>query len=102
MVTAGRPKTRSGCRVIFGIKLSEEDAARCDAARGEVPRSEWGRELLLAALEPRPLPSRQPGRAIPAPAAESSRKPRAARSGACPHRLPENAYCKKCVAANGG
>ena len=40
--------TSGARRVIFGIKLSEDEAAACDTARGDMPRSEWGRALLLA------------------------------------------------------
>jgi hypothetical protein len=46
--------TSGARRVIFGIKLSEHEAAACDAARGDMPRSEWGRALLLAATSKPP------------------------------------------------
>lgn len=36
-------------RTLFAIKLSISEAALCDQARGDLPRSEWGRSALLAA-----------------------------------------------------
>jgi len=46
-----RPKTPQGKRITICIKVSEEQAALIDTARGNRDRSEWGRDALLAAAE---------------------------------------------------
>ena len=81
--------------MIFGIKLSEGEAAACDAKRGKVSRSEWGRALLLAAAVP--------GKAYlsrPAPVAERPKVSASRADGDCPHpkgrRLKNGTYCPAC------
>jgi hypothetical protein len=44
----------------------------------------------------------KPARPVAAPASESPRKSPSAERGACPHRLPPGAFCKRCAEANGG
>ena len=90
--------TSGARRVIFGIKLSEDEAADCDAKRGKASRSEWGRALLLAAAVPGKAHLSRPA---PAPVAE---RPKVSRTPAadidCPHpkgrRLKGGTYCPAC------
>lgn len=48
-----RPKTPAGKRVTICVKVSEQDAAAIDQARGARSRSDWGREALLEHARPR-------------------------------------------------
>ena len=101
---AGRKKTPDGRRVIFGIKLSEGEAAAADKARGGVPRSEWGRSLIIAALAfaERPDPAR-PRRAAPRLPSEAEKDAartigRRMNGEQCPHPKARviKGYCGAC------
>ena len=86
--------TSGARRVIFGIKLSEDEAAACDTARGDLPRSEWGRALLLAAGV-----SDRPPRIIPLEPDYPVRKPRRTEpsgNGQCKHEHAIKGWCREC------
>ena len=95
--------TSGARRVIFGIKLSEGEAAACDTARGDMPRSEWGRTILLAAAVA--VLEQDVMTVPPAPVTERPRVPAPRRSaadpgGPCPHpkgrRQKNGTYCPAC------
>ena len=75
-----RPKTPEGKRVTICIKVSEEQAALIDTARGNRDRSEWGRDALLSAAQRQHPPAGHVDRQAPA-----VRQNRAAANGDCPH-----------------
>lgn len=103
---------------VVAMRMTPQELADLDAARGQVSRAEWLRRILLGA-EPRlsgkystaTLPataaagcnvgdklaavreSAQSGDALPAgPLSRASE----AKPADCPHRLPSGAYCKTC------
>jgi hypothetical protein len=80
-----RPKTPAGKRVTICIKVSEEDAAVIDQARGTRSRSDWGREALLEHAAPRrPVRPRPPTRVVTA-AALAKERAQDRREPGCPH-----------------
>jgi hypothetical protein len=77
-----KPRTPDGKRVTVCIKLSEQDAAAIDKARGDRSRSDWGRAALLAAASPEPRKTE----IIPlAPKVVISRSGRSRPGADCPH-----------------
>lgn len=80
-----RPKTPAGKRVTICIKVSEQDAAVIDQARGARSRSDWGREALLEHAVPRrPARPRSPARVVTAAALAKDRA-QDQRESDCPH-----------------
>jgi hypothetical protein len=58
--SVARPKSPDGRRVPMSTRFSEPEAAAIDAARGNTGRSEWLREVALAAAsasDRKPLPT---------------------------------------------
>lgn len=69
-----------GKTVVISARFTEAEAAEIDAARGTSARTEWVREVTLAAARPAP--------------ASRARKPKAGLP--CEHRVQPGSYCRSC------